>query len=83
MTPRARRVEAMVRREWQDVVQQRRGRRRAVWLAASCLTSAALIALVLHTHARPPSSDSAVSPIAVTDPSVPRHVMADFSRELR
>ena len=47
---RARRVEAAVRLEWQDVVQKRSGRRRAAWIAASCLTSAALIGLVLHAH---------------------------------
>jgi hypothetical protein len=47
---RASRVEAAVRLEWQDVVQKRIGQRRAAWIAASCLTSAALIALVLHAH---------------------------------
>ena len=47
---RARRVEAAVRLEWQDAVQVRLGRRRAAWIAASCLASAALIALVLHAH---------------------------------
>ncbi len=47
---RARRVEAVVRLEWQHVVQTRSGRRRAAWIAASCLTGAALIALVLHAH---------------------------------
>lgn len=47
---RARRVEAAVRLEWQDAVKQRHGRRRAAWIAASCLTSAALIALALHAH---------------------------------
>jgi hypothetical protein len=47
---RARRVEAEVRLEWQDAVKRRHGRRRAAWIAASCLTSAALIALVLHAH---------------------------------
>jgi len=46
----ARRVEAAVRLEWQDVVQKRAGHRRAAWIAASCLASAALIALVLHAH---------------------------------
>ena len=39
-----------MRLEWQDAVQKRVGRRRAAWIAASCLTSAALIALVLHAH---------------------------------
>jgi hypothetical protein len=47
---RARRVEAAVRLEWQDAVKKRHGRRRAAWIAASCLTSAALIALALHGH---------------------------------
>jgi len=47
---RARRVEAVVRLEWQDAVKRRHGRRRAAWIAASCLTSAALLALVLHAH---------------------------------
>ena len=41
-----------MRLEWQDAVQKRLGRRRAAWIAASCLTSAALIALVLHAHVR-------------------------------
>jgi hypothetical protein len=50
---RVRRVEAAVRLEWQDAVQKRVGRRRATWIAASCLVSAALIALVLHAHVRP------------------------------
>jgi len=44
------RVEAAVRLEWQQVVQARIGRRRAGWIVASCLTSVALIALVLHAH---------------------------------
>jgi hypothetical protein len=47
---RARRVEAAVRLEWQDAVKKRHDRRRAAWIAASCLTSAALIALALHAH---------------------------------
>lgn len=62
---RARRVERAVRLEWQDVVQQRRGRRRAAWIAASCLTSAAVIALVLHAHvgqAPPDAAADAVDP---------------------
>lgn len=53
---RARRVEAAVRREWQDLVQQRTGRRRAAWIAASGVIGAALILLVLHTHARSPTN---------------------------
>ena len=48
---RARRVEGAVRLEWQDVVQRRVGRRRAGLIAVSCVTTAAIIALVLHAHA--------------------------------
>jgi hypothetical protein len=51
-----------VRLEWQNVVQERRGRRRAAWIAASCLTSAALIALVLHAHVGQVAPDAAVTP---------------------
>jgi hypothetical protein len=58
---RARRVEAAVRVEWEDAVKKRRGRRRAAWIAASCLTSAALIALALHAHAGPPVPQTPVS----------------------
>ena len=47
---RARRVEAAVRLEWQAAVKKRHGRRLAAWIAASCLTSAALLALALHAH---------------------------------
>ncbi len=59
---RARRVEEAVRREWQDVVQQRLGRRRAAWIAVSCLTSAALIALVLHAHVGQSAPEAAEAP---------------------
>jgi hypothetical protein len=59
--PRATRVEAAVRLEWQEVVQKRLGRRRAVWIAACCLTSAALIALVLHAHVNPPAPATAAA----------------------
>jgi hypothetical protein len=59
---RARRVEAAVRLEWQDLVQKRRGRRRAAWIAASCLTSAALIALMLHAHVGQVAPEVAVTP---------------------
>jgi hypothetical protein len=58
---RARRVEAAVRVEWQDVVQKRLGQRRAAWIAASCLTSAALIALVLHAHVGQAAPESAAA----------------------
>jgi hypothetical protein len=61
---RARRVEAAVRLEWQDVVQKRIGRKRAAWIAASCLTSAALIALVLHAHVGQPAQEAATVPAA-------------------
>ena len=67
---RARRVEAAVRVEWQDAVQKRVGRRRAAWIAASCLTSAALIALVLHAHV------AQVGQEAATVPSPPRRPVA-------
>jgi hypothetical protein len=53
---RALRVELCVRLEWKDVVERRKGRRRAAWVAATCLTSAALIALVLHTNAHTPAT---------------------------
>jgi hypothetical protein len=70
---RARRVEAAVRVEWQDVVQKRLGQRRAVWIAASCLTSAALIALVLHAHVGQVAPEStAVSSPFPSHPSVVR-----------
>jgi hypothetical protein len=59
---RARRVEAAVRLEWHDVVEKRLGRRRAAWIAASCLTSAALIALVLHAHVGPVAPEAATAP---------------------
>jgi hypothetical protein len=59
---RARRVEAAVRLEWQDVVQKRIGQRRAAWIAASCLTSAALIALVLHAHVGQVAPEAAAAP---------------------
>jgi hypothetical protein len=67
---RARRVEAAVRLEWQDVVQTRLGRKRAAWIAASCLTSAALIALVLHAHAgQVPTQAAAQRPLALCQPA--------------
>jgi len=59
---RARRIEAAVRLEWQDVVQKRIGRRRAALIAASCLTCAALIALILHTHVRETAPEAAAVP---------------------
>jgi hypothetical protein len=66
---RARRVEAVVRLEWQDIVQRRRGRRRAAWIAASCLTSAALIALVLHVHVGQVAPQAAAAPASATRPA--------------
>jgi hypothetical protein len=69
---RARRVEAAVRLEWQDVVQKRLGRRRAAWIAASCLTSAALIALVLHVHVGTVTADPAASSSYVRPQNVVR-----------
>jgi hypothetical protein len=66
---RARRVEAAVRLEWQDAVQQRIGRRRAAWIAASCLTSAALIALMLHAHVGQAAPQVAVGPTPLPRPA--------------
>ena len=62
---RARRVEAAVRLEWQDVVQKRLGRRHAAWIAVTCLTGAALIALVLHAHV---PAQAVVVPVTVPRP---------------
>ena len=76
---RARRVEAAVRLEWQDAVQKRIGRRRAALIAVSCLTSAAVIALVLHAHVvqAPPQAAIASPPVSQTTHTVyggaPRH----------
>jgi hypothetical protein len=66
---RARRVEAVVRLEWQDVVQRRLGRRRAAWIAASCLTSAALIALLLHVHVGQVAPQAAAAPVSTARPA--------------
>jgi len=71
---RARRVEAAVRLEWHDAVQQRIGRRRAAWIAASCLTSAALIALVLHAHVGQAAPEKAAAPMAYPRPSYVAYV---------
>ena len=60
---RARRVEAAVRLEWQDAVQKRLGRRRAAVIAVSCLTSAAVIALVLHAHVVHVPAQSTAAPL--------------------
>ena len=62
---RARRIEAAVRLEWQEAVQKHSGRRRAAWIAASCLTSAALIALVLHAHVGEVESQAAAAPVPI------------------
>jgi hypothetical protein len=73
---RARRVEAAVRLEWQDAVQKRIGRRRAALIAVTCLTSAAVIALVLHTHVPPQSVAAPVPvprPIHASYDNAPRH----------
>lgn len=72
---RARRVEAAVRLEWQEAVQTRLGRRRAAWVAASCLTSAALIALVLHAHAGQIEPQNAAA-LTVPQPSYVSRVAA-------
>ena len=72
---RARRVEAAVRLEWQDAVRKRHGRRRAAWIAASCLTSAALIAFALHAHvgqAVPQTPVSLPGPAYAAHESAPR-----------
>jgi hypothetical protein len=76
---RARRVEAAVRVEWQDVVQKRLGQRRAAWIAAGCLTSAALIALVLHAHVgqAAPESAAASSPYPA-QPDVTRTARSQY-----
>jgi hypothetical protein len=72
---RARRVEAAVRLEWQDAVQKRIGRRRAAWIAVTCLTSAAVIALVLHAHV-PPQAVAAPEPL-------PRPIHASYDNAPR
>ncbi len=69
---RARRVEAAVRLEWQDVVQKRLGRKRAAWIAASCLASAALITLVLHAHTGQVPTQAAATPSPDARPLVLR-----------
>jgi hypothetical protein len=66
---RARRVEAAVRLEWQDVVRKRRSRRRAAWVAASCLTSAALMAVMFHAHVGQVAQDEAVGRPASSGPA--------------
>ena len=71
---RARRVEAAVRLEWQGVVQKRRGRRRAGWVAASCLTSAALMALMFHAHVGQPAPED---PVRRPASSRPAYVLRD------
>jgi hypothetical protein len=59
----ARRIEVVVRLEWQDTVQKRPGRRRATWIAVSGITSAAVIALVLHAHVGQVAPHATVSPL--------------------
>ena len=96
---RARRVEAAVRLEWQDAVQKKVGRRRSAWIAASCLTSAALIALVLHAHVGQVEPQAAAAPPSTPGPTgsyfrlsnedrapdlgLPRHVLASYTWEER
>jgi hypothetical protein len=74
---RARRVEAAVRLEWQDAVQKRIGRRRAALIAVSCLTSAAVIALVLHAHV------AQVTPQATAPPARPGSARTAYVEEPR
>ncbi len=69
---RAQRVEAAVRLEWKDAVKKRAGRRRAGWFAATCLTSAALIAMVLHGHVGPAVPEETARPYS--PPPVAAHV---------
>ena len=66
---RARRVEVAVRLEWRDAVEKRMGRRRAAWIAASCVTSAAVIALFLHAHTPPVEPQVAAAPLSAPMPS--------------
>jgi hypothetical protein len=73
---RSRRVEASVRLEWQDAVQKRVGRRRAGWIAASCLASAAAIALVLHAHAGQGEPPATAAPRLTPVPSYTAHTPA-------
>ena len=60
----ARRIEVVIRLEWQDAVRKRLGRRRAAWIAASCVTSAAVIALMLHAHVGQVAQDATVSTLS-------------------
>jgi hypothetical protein len=66
---RAQRVEAAVRVEWQGAVQKRARRRRARWVAASCVTSAALIAFLLHAHHGQGAAEMSDAHIAYSHPS--------------
>jgi hypothetical protein len=70
---RARRIEAAVRVEWQNAAQRRLGRRRAAWIAASCLTGAALMALVLHTHGGQVAPQVAAAPLSAPRPTYASH----------
>ncbi len=70
---RARRVEAAVRLEWQETVQKRAGLRRAAWIAASCLTSAALIALGLHAHVGQVAPEKSTARASYSRPSYVTH----------
>ena len=62
--------------EWQDAVKKRQGRRRAAWIAVSCLTSAALIALALHGHV---GQSGPQTPVSVAGPRVRAHESAPRS----
>lgn len=73
---RARRVEVAVRLEWRDAVEKRMGRRRAAWIAASCVTSAAVIALVLHAHTPPLEPQVAAAPLSTPMPSYASRIAA-------
>jgi hypothetical protein len=70
----ASRVEAAVRREWRDVVETRLGRRRAAWIAASTLATAAVIALILHGHAEHVPPQTAERPASGERPAYAQRV---------
>lgn len=61
---RARRIEVVIRLEWQDAVQKGLGRRCATWIAVSCVTSAAVTALMLHAHVGQVAPHATVLPLS-------------------